>query len=272
VKESRKREETSFEYVGLTMAQEAVIGGPSEFESPLDGGTKAVQMLLYKRGFQVAEEDEEDDLYEVLGKIGRDLPKTFTRRVESLCAGYFAGMFTTSTGFDGQPIVSTAHPFPTGRYNVTTGATTWANRPAVDSALSPESLATLQILLRQTRTREGMPAGLKGKVLVVPVELEQRAWEIISTMYRAYTDTNEKNVFAEGGLWPMKVISWEWLPSSTMYALMDPDKSPFEFYWRRRPQFRNQTDINNGIKQFYGRMRCAANANEPRGIAATPGA
>lgn len=271
IKEARKREETSLEYVGLTLAEEAVIGGPSEFESPLDGGTKAVKMLLYKRGFQVAEEDEEDDLYEVLGQIGKDLPKCFTRRVESLTAGHFAGQFSTTTGFDGLPIVSTAHPFPNGRRNVTTGATTYANRPAVDSALSPETLGTLQTLLRQTRTREGMPAGLRGNVLVVPVELEKRAWETISSMYKAFSDTNEKNIWGEAGLWPLKVLSWEWLPSPTMYSLIDDGHSPFEFFWRRRPQFRNQTDINNGIKQYYGRMRCAPNALDPRGIAATPG-
>ena len=271
IKDSIKRQETSLEYVGLTLAQEAVIGGPSEFESPLDGGTKTVKMLLYKRGFQVAEEDEEDDLYGPLGEIGKDLPKCFTRRVESVCAAHFTNMFSTTTGFDGLPIVSKVHPFPAGRRNVTTGATTWSNRPDVDSALSPETLGTLQTLLRQTRTREGMPAGLRGNVLVVPVELEKRAWETITSMNKAFSDTNEKNIWGSGGMWPLKVLAWEWIPSAKMYALIDDGHSPFEWYWRRRPQFRSQTDINNGIKQFFGRMRGAANANDPRGIAATPG-
>lgn len=272
IRDSNKRSETDFSYIGQTMAQPAVIGGPTEFETIFDGDTKETKNLLFKKGFQVAEEDVEDDLYGVLGKAGRNLPLTFTRRSEALAAGVFAGMFTSTLGFDGVPIASKVHPFAPGRPNVTTGATTWANRPAVDAALSPGTLQTLQVLLRQTRTREGMPGGIEGDTLVIPVELEPRAWEMMASMYKAYTDTNERNIFADGSKWPIKVQSWEWLPSSTMYALLDSGQTPFFFQWRRKPQFREQTDLNNGINQFYGRMRCAADANEPRGVAATPGA
>ena len=272
VRESNKRSETDFEFVGQTMAQQSVIGGQTEFESILDGGTKETKNLLFKKGFQVAEEDVEDDLYGVLGKTGKMLPKTFTRRCEASAASVWAGMFSTTVGFDGQPICSTTHPFVAGRSNVTTGANTWSNRLASDSALSPEMLQSLQILLRQTRTREGMPGGLIGDTLVVPVELEARAWEILASMYKAYTDTNERNIHGQGGKWPLEVISWEWIPSSTMYAVLDSAMTPFFFQWRRRPQFREQTDLNNGIQQFYGRMRYGVDANEPRGVAATPGA
>jgi phage major head subunit gpT-like protein len=272
IRESNKRSETDFEFVGLTMAQQAVIGGQTEFESILDGGTKETKNLLFKKGFQVAEEDREDDLYGVLGKTGKMLPKTFTRRAEASAASVWAGMFSTTVGFDGLPICSTAHPFVPGRSNVTTGAATWSNRLAVDSALSPETLSSLQILLRQTRTREGMPGGLNANTLVVPVELEVRAWEILQSMYKAYTDTNERNIHGSDGKWPLKVISWEWIPSSTMYAVLDSQMTPFFFQWRLRPEFRQQTAMNNGIEEFYGRMRYGVDANEPRGIAGTPGA
>ncbi len=272
IRTSKKRSETDAEFVGTTMAQLATIAGQSEFESPFDGGTKQIDMLLFKKAYQVAEQDVEDDLYGLLEKVARSLPVTFVRRAESLAAGHVASIFSATTGFDGVPICSTAHPFPPGRPNMTTGAATWSNRLAVDAALSPENLQSLQILLRQTRTREGAPAGLRGKVLLHPVELEGRAHEILKSTYKAYTDTNEVNVFGQGGLWPIEPISWEWLPSATAYFLIDPDHSPFYWYWRQRPLFRDQTEINSGVYQYFGVMRCAPGSSEPRGLAATPGA
>lgn len=275
MKESRKRAESAFEVGELTLAEQASIAGQTEFESPLIGGSKEVRHLLFKRGVQFAEEDMEDDLYESLGEVADSLPRTFTRRVESLCAGVFSNIFTAGTGtlgFDGVPIVSKVHPYLSGRNDLVDGSLTWTNRLENDSALSPENIAALHILLRRTRARDGVPAGLFGNKLVVEPENENRAWEITSAVYKAFTDTNEKNLVGAGGLRPTKVISWEWQPSKTQYTLLDGGHSPFFFFWRRRPQLRHQTDILNGIKQFLGRMRCSADAWEPRGVAATPGA
>jgi hypothetical protein len=272
IRESRKRSETDFEMLGPTMAQLSTIGAPSPQQTIADGNTKEVINLLYKLSMRFTEEDIEDDLYSVLGRAGKLLPKTFTRRSEALAAGTFAQMFTTLLGFDGSAICSTSHSYYAGYSDIVTGATTWSNRLAVDSALSPETLQGLQLLLTTTKTREGIPAGLTGKVLVFPPHLEARAWETVSSLYRAYTDTNEKNTFAQGALWPIKCLKWEWLPSTTMYALIDPEQTPFFYQWRSRPQFREQTDMNNGVQEFYGKMRCNASACEPRGVAATPGA
>lgn len=272
IRESDKRFETDFEFVGLTMAQARNIGQGVEYEAPLDGGTKSITHTSYAKGVQFTQEDMDDDLYGVLVKVSKELPKTITRRVESVNAGNVAGVFSTTTGFDGLALCSTAHTFPNGRADVITGATTWSNRLAIDSALSPESLTSLMVLLAKQKSREGMPVDMEPDTLLIPPDLMPRASQIMKSMYQPFTDTNEVGNFGPGGIYKLKIVEWKWLPSTTMYLVLDSKNTPFYHYWRERPFFNKETDYNSRVQKFTCGARFSAGASEPRGFAGTPGA
>lgn len=277
VQKSDKRSEVVFEMVGLGMAPQANDGGPTEFEDMVNGGSRETIHLDYRKGYRVTAATLEDDLYGITKQGMKQLPRAFKRRVESLCAGIVAGTFTTTKGLDpvtaaGVALCSTSHNYASGKYDAITASATWSNRPASDSAPTPETIQSLMIQGSKLRTREGFPMDTDFNTVICPPDLTPTFYKIFNTDKKPFSNENTKNLFASGSMWNMDVIEWKWLTSTTAWWILDKEQSPFVFYWRVKPYFDNDYDNNNHVHQYFGRMRCSADAYEPRGILGTTGA
>ncbi len=271
VKSTDKRSETAFEFNGLTMAVETTHGGPTIFQDPSSGNKKELTPLLYRNGFRATEEDIEDDLYDLLMQVAKSLPRTFTRRADSVAGAVVSGVFTSTTGFDGLALAHAAHPYATGYADMTDPtSTTQRNLLATPGPPSPENLQSMFVGLRKQRTREGAPARLRGNKWICNVDNEAKMWEVLQSNGVAYSDERTDNVFK--GPWKgTDVVEDEWLTTSGEYHLIDSSHTPFLFLWRVKPQFKEQTQLNNSVREYYGRMRFVCGAFDWRGLYSTTG-
>lgn len=276
-RKSNRRSEVEFAMIGLGLAQSSGEGQETPFESITDNSSKETQWITYKLGYMVTREAIDDDRYNIHRTASKKLPRAFKYRKEANCAGTLGGVFSTTLGFDpvtttGVAVASTSHNFASGKSHLVSGATTWSNRLATDSALSWETLKTAQILMANTPSDEGFPLNLTGNTLVIPVDISDVAWEICNSSKRPDSDENTSNILSKGNPWNVDVVVWKWLPTTTEWHLIDKSELNAFWYNRNKPEFHDDTDWNKGILRFYGYSRGNSDINEPRGIVSTPGA
>lgn len=276
VQKSSKHSEVVFDMVGLDIAPLSGEGQATTFQEFVNGGSRETPHLVYKNGYSVTRETLADDLYGITPKGMKQLPRTMKRRVESLCAGIVAGTFTTTKGLDpltaaGIALCSTSHAYATGRSDILSGASTWANRPSSDSAPTPETLASAFLAGRKMKGREGIPLDVMYDTAILPPDLEQVMYKITKTTNKPFSNENTVNLNGSGSLNSLNLIVWPWLTSTSAWWLMEKANSPFIFYWREKPDFSSDFDKSNHINRYFAYMRCSADAYVPYHIYGTTG-
>jgi phage major head subunit gpT-like protein len=277
IEKSDKRSEVVFSMGGLTMATLANDGGPTEFEDIFNGGSKEVRHLEYRKGYRVTAATLEDALYGITKKAMKQLPRVFPRRVESYCAGLVGGSFTTTYCLEDDNSATTAvcsdsHDYASGKSDMVFGTTTaQSNVLAVASAPTPATLQTAVTQFRKIRGRVGEPLEQEPNTVLAPIDLEPVFWKVFNSVNQAFEFSNTKGIFGPSGPWNMKVQTWKWPPSTTAWWIMDSESSPFTLFWRVKPEFKNDYDMNNHVHRYFGRMRLSGAAFDWRGILGTTG-
>lgn len=187
-------------------------------------------------GYAITRKAIDDNLYKSdFNPMNLGLAKSFADYWEIQAANIFntAGTFNPSIGGDGQPLLSNVHPLTETSPFV---GGTWSNRPSVDVDLNE---ATLIAALKAIRSGFVNEAGLKvrarGKLLCIPVTLEDVAIRLIKTELRPGTADNDVNAIhsLSGGLHDFEVFDYftsnfAWFVKTDVEGLIHIDRIPFE--------------------------------------------
>jgi phage major head subunit gpT-like protein len=109
---------------------------------------------------------------------------------------------------------------------------------------------------------KGMKIGMKADTIIVPPALEKTANIILNSTQRSGTADNDANYFK--GL--LKVISWDWLSSSTAWFLLDSSQHELNWFWRIKPEFKQDNSFDTGMALFKARMRNSVGWSDWRGV------
>lgn len=187
-------------------------------------------------GYAITRKAIDDNLYKSdFNPMNLGLAKSFADYWEIQAANIFntAGTYSASIGGDGVSLLNSAHPLTETSPFV---GGSWANRPSVDVDLNE---ATLIGGLKQIRSGFVNEAGLKirarGKLLLVPVNLEDVAIRLIKTDLRPGTSDNDANAIhsLSGGLHDFEVFdyftsSFSWFIKTDVEGLIHIDRVGFE--------------------------------------------
>lgn len=256
VKDSSKDQEKDSAVTGFGLAQLTAEGGAIQYEDPIQMYDKSYVHLKYTKGFKVSEELYDDDLYNVISKKPAALARAFRRTAEYLASQDFVNAFTsTALGGDGQELASTVHPRADG-------GSTQSNASATGITLTETNLETGLLAMRGQLDDKGMRIMAKADTILVPPALEKDAWEIVNSSGRSGTANNDANYYSGR----LKVISWDYLTSSTAWFLIDSSLHELTWFWRKRPEFKQDNAFDTGMALFKAQMRVSHGWSDWRGI------
>ena len=191
---STKNYEEYVQSVGLGLAVVKPEGQGISFDSMQQGFVTRGTNVAYGLGIITTHEELKDNLYVKLTKNRTEkLRRAFHETKNINAANIFNRAFNSSyKGGDGVSLLNTAHP------NFTAG--TWANKLAVDSALSQAAIEDMLILMMQAKDDRGYIEPLMGDRLIVHPNNYFNAERIIKTPKAVGTNNNDINPINTEGL------------------------------------------------------------------------
>lgn len=174
-----------------------VFDGEISYDDTRQGYTKSVSETEYALGLKVTRRLLRNDLYGVIQDRTRLLAQAFKHLRETRSAFPFVNAFNTSfTVGDGLALCNSAH---TSRYGGATQSNTATN------AFSAPNLQTNILRMKKFKTNRDNPMVNIPDLLIIPMDLEEKAYEIIKSMGKVDTANNNRN-YHEGRY---RVIVWD---------------------------------------------------------------
>lgn len=245
---------------GFSMLVQTPEGQPISYEDPVQMYDVSYVHLKYTKGFKVSEELVEDDRYNIIKKKPAALAKASRRTAEFLAAQIFNNGFSSGTGGDGKFLFSTVHPRADG-------GTAQSNASSSGITLTETNLNTALLAMRAQLDDKGMKIAVKANTIVVPPALEKTAQILTNSKMRPGTADNDFNYY-EGLL---KIISWDYLSSSTAWFLLDTSEHELNWFWRIHPEFKQDNSFDTGMALYKTRMRLSSGWSDWRGVYGSKG-
>ena len=255
VNDSRVDVERDSAITGFSLLEQTTEGGAIQYEDPIQMYDVSYVHLKYTKGFKVSEELVEDDRYNIIKKKPAALARSCRRTAENLGAEVFNNAFSSGTGGDAKYLCSVSHPRADA-------GTAQSNASSTGITFTEANLNTALLATRGQLDDKGMKIGVKADTIVVPPALEKTAHIILNSSLRSDTANNDVNYFK--GM--LKVVGWDWLSSSTAWFLLDSSVHQLNYFWRVRPEFKQDNSFDTGMALYKARMRCSRGWSDWRGV------
>lgn len=257
VMSSDKQDEKDSGVTGFGLLQQTGEGEPIDYEDPNQMYDVVYTHLKYTKGFKVSEELVEDDQYNVIKGKPAQLARAARRTAENSAAGVFNNAFSTSyLGGDGVPLVSTLHPR-------SDGGSSQSNASSTGITLTEPNLETAKIAARQQLDDKGMRIQVMPDTILVPVDLEKTAQILVGSDLRPGTADNDINTYRN----KFKVVAWEYLTTNnTLWFLLDSKQHKVNWFWRVKPEFKQDNAFDTGMALFKTRTRFSNGFSDWRGV------
>lgn len=193
------------------------------------------------KGIKIERKLIDDDQYSIINKRPAQLALVAKRTREKHGASIFNSAFNTSVfaGGDTLALCSTAHT------RVGT-ATTVGNSGT--TALSATAVEATRLLGRQFTDETDNLLVAQFDTLIVPPNLEQAAWEIVTSDGKLATANNDPN-FSKG---KYKVVVWDWLTDTNNWFMADSRMSKLYLKWFNRipVEFNKDKDFDTYLAKW----------------------
>lgn len=263
---STRAYEEDLEVAGLGTMPVKTEGAAITYQDPTQGEKRRYTHITYGLGFRVTLEMMEDDLYNVMKRMTRELAKAGRNAKEVNAWNTFNLGFTTEFGFTkfgaNEPLFSTAH--------TRIGGGTSANRPTTDADLSQASLEAAIINFENMVDETGIPTLMRPKWLIVPPDLKMTARELLGSEFKPYTSNNEINALMKEGLDFM--VSHYLTDNDAWFLVAGKGEHDLNFFTRMSVRFQNDDDFDTGDAKFKAFQRFSVGHGEWRGTYGTTGA
>lgn len=257
VNSSEKQDEKDSGVTGFGLMQLTGEGDAVDYEDPNQMYDVTYTHQKYTKGFKVSEELYEDDQYNIINKKPAALAKSARRTAEYSAANVFNRAFNSSyLGGDGEELCSTTHPS-------SAGLASQGNASAAGITLTEPNLETGRLAMREQLDDKGQIVQVMADTLLVPVNLEKQANIIVNSTKRSGIADNDYN-FYQG---KFKIIAWEYLTvNNTIWFLIDSSVHQLNWFWRIKPEFKQDTAFDTGMALYKCRSRFSNGWSDWRGV------
>lgn len=262
---SKRNYEDDRVVAGLGRHERKTEGKSITYDDPIQGGTVRYTHITFALGFRVSREMWMDDLYGVMRKMSRELAKSARQTVElefgALIDDAFDG--NTYTGYDSKALCATDHALVVGG--------TYQNRPTDHTDLGVGALRSALERMEKTVDDRGLPAMMRGSLVLVDPAFQWVAKEMLSPMTEGapYTSENQVNAFRDLNL---KYMVYHYQSDEDQWLLLAPKGDhDLNFFWRQRPLFENSDDFDTKDAKFSSFMRFSFGFTNWRGTDGSSG-
>lgn len=245
VNTSTKQDEKDSAISGFGLMVQTNEGASVTYEDPVQMYDKRYTHLKYTLGFKITEELYEDDQYNIMNKKPAALGRAARRTAENSAANVFNNAFSTSyTGGDAKPLCSISHPR-------SDGGTAQSNASATGITLTETNLDTARLAMRGQLDDKGMKIEAIPNTIVIGPTLEKDAHIIVDSSLRSDSADNDLN-FYKG---KYNIVVWDWLTSTTAWFLLDSSQHEINWFWRIKPEFKQDDAFDTGMALYKTRCR-----------------
>ena len=262
VNTSSKDREIDSAVSGFSLLVQTAELGPLDYEDPNQMFRTTYSHLKYTKGFKVSEELIEDDQHNIIRAMPAALGKAAKRTQEYYAAAVLNDAFTTTaTSYgDNKPLCSTSH-------TRADGGTAQSNADSSGRTLTEDNLETVRTASRKILDDKGMKMVLKYGRLIAPIDLEKTALVITQSQAKPGSANNDVNIYK--GMF--EVITWEYLTSTTAWYLQDVRNHLLKWFWRVRPEFKQDNVFDSGAQAYKTRIRFSTGWSDYRGFYGSKG-
>lgn len=231
--------------------------GTIEYDRPYQGYSKVYEFPEMAKGFRIERKLYDDDRYNIINKRPVGLSLSAHRRREKNGAALFNNAFEAAhTGPDEKRLCATDHP--SKAYVDSNGAEGIEERSNAGTLeLNHANLQITKNLMRNTRDDRGELISVVPDTLLVPVSLEEQAWELIASDKKV--DTAENNPNIHQGRY--RLIVWDLLEGTNVanspWFLIDSRYSQLFLNWFDRIplEFAMEEEFDTLVAKFRAYMR-----------------
>ena len=244
VKSSRNYEKFS-SVTGLGLVPENEDEDDLSIDYLIQGFDFTITPQTYRQSVRVTKKMREDDLQGVITQRQKAIRDSAIRTIEYYCSRPFNTGFTATANFlasDGM------YFFDSGRYTPDTQQGTWSNLET--GALTGANLATMRVNFRKVTEERGLVAPLKMGTLIVPPDLEQKAFELTNSDLRSEDAMNAKNWHKNS----LKVKVWDYLTDTDAWFGKADGENDLKWVWRVRPEIKTD-NVGSNVDVMYQRVR-----------------
>lgn len=201
----------------------------------------------YVKGFKVSRTLVDDDMYNTINPQPRQLALSAMRTREKHAASVFNNAFSASyTGGDSAALCASHNLSPNSSGTHSNSGT---------SALTYDNVVSTRELMRAFVDDRGELIMCSPDTLIVPSELEEKAWAIINTLNKVDTANFHAN-FVQSKI--QNVIVWDYLTDANNWFLADMAMAKIHLLWIDRTPLEFEMDPTSDYRleaRFRGYMR-----------------
>lgn len=234
------------------------------YDTIFDGYTTRYTHITYGLGFIVTREMIEDDLYRKIRQMPKALARSVRHTVEILAQNVLNNAFVGGTSLgDGKTLIASDHPLK--------GGGTFTNLISVAADLDITSIeqAIIDINTNWIDDR-GLKIKALPKKLIVHPNYDFQAKMILKSA--GLPDTANNNINPAQGIIPEGHTCLHWLSDTNAWFIKTDIPNGLTFFWRRKPEFDNDSDFDSENAKFKTTFRMSSGATDPRCIYGSPGA
>lgn len=255
------RSDLRYSQVG-TLPDWSAFSGTVNYSSSSQGYDTIITPLEFASGIQIERKLFDDDQYNIMDQRPKALATSAQRTREKHGARLFNNAFSVDTLFyvnsEGVALCSDSH-------TTTSGASTASGFDNLGtSALSATAVAAARITARGFRGDQAERIDVNLDELIIPPDLYEIAFEIVSSLGKVDTANNNRNVHE--GQYTIK--EWNYLTDTNNWFLADSVTRKDSVHWTDRipMEFAMAEDLDTILAKWRGYMRYALGHSDWRWV------
>ena len=233
-----------------------------------EAGEVVYRHKAFTKGFMISREMYDDEKYGQMKKMAKALARAGRAKVEKdavqpLLKG-FHGASGAITGRDGLALFHTAH-------TLVDSEKTCGNMLTVE--LNEENLKKAIQMMASQLDEAGNLIQMKATKLIVPPALEDTARRLLHSTLLPGTELNDTNEYLKDR---MQIVVLDYLGevaggNDKCWFLQDGHRHELNFFWRVKPEFKNEEDFDTFVSKYRGYMRYSLGFSDWRGMVGSTG-
>ena len=241
---------------------------PVAYAKIKDGGEVVYKHKAFTKGFMISRELNDDEKYGQMKKMAKALARAGRAKVEKDAITVLTKGFKDDVGaFKGRDKKELFHD----AHTLVDSSKTCSN--LMTGPLNEENLKKAIQMMASQLDEAGNLIQMKATKLIVPPALEDTALRLLHSSQLPGTELNDTNEYLKNRL---QVVVMDYLGataggSDTAWYLQDGTRHELNFFWRVKPEFKNEEDFDTFVAKYRGYMRYSYGFSDWRGMVGSKG-
>ena len=233
-----------------------------------DGGDVTYTHKAFTKGFMIGRELYDDEKYGQMKKMAKALARAGRAKVERDAITVLTKGFKGESGaFKGRDGLELFHD----QHTLVDSEKTCSN--LMTGVLNEVNLKRAIQMMGQQLDEAGGLIQMKATKLIVPHALEDTARRLLHSTQLPGTELNDTNEYLKDRL---QIVVMDYLAEvaggyDTMWFLQDGSRHELNFFWRIKPEFKNEEDFDTFVAKYRGYMRYSYGFSDWRGMVGSKG-